>query len=73
MQLFYRTFLGGRRPRRSRIGTLVIPVQIDSKNVATVVVQNGRLMTQGVVNGVKANAGRRQLTSLQLSPGLITA
>ena len=54
-------------------GTLVVPVQIDSKNVATVVVQNGRLMTQGVVNGVKANAGRRQLTSLQLSPGLITA
>jgi hypothetical protein len=34
---------------------------------------NGRVVAQGAINAMKANAGRRELTSLQMSPGLLTA
>jgi hypothetical protein len=55
------------------LGTTVVNLQIDSKTVGNVVIQNGRVVTQGAINAMKANAGRREMTSLQVSPGLITA
>jgi hypothetical protein len=52
---------------------IVVPLQIDSKAVGTVIIQNGRVVTQGAISAMKSNAGRRELTSLQLSPGLLTS
>ena len=72
--------LGG-LPMLDRIGggvasstqTTVIPLQIDSKAVGTVIIQNGRVVAQGAINSMQSSAGRRELTSLQLSPGLLTS
>ncbi len=54
-------------------GTTVVNLQIDSKMVGNVIIQNGRVVAQGAINAMKANAGRRELTSLQVSPGLLTS
>jgi predicted amidohydrolase len=50
-----------------------VNLQIDSKTVGNVIIQNGRVVAQGAINAMKANAGRRELTALQVSPGLVTA
>jgi hypothetical protein len=55
------------------LGTTVVNLQIDSKTVGNVIIQNGRVVAQGAINAMKANAGRRELTALQVSPGLVTA
>lgn len=55
------------------LGTTVVNLQIDSQAVGNVVIRNGRVVAQGAINAMKSNAGRRELTSLQLSPGLLTA
>jgi hypothetical protein len=55
------------------LGTTVVNLQIDSKTVGNVIIQNGRVVAQGAINAMKANAGRRELTSLQVSPGLLTS
>ena len=52
-------------------GTIVIPLQIDSQTVGNVVIQNGRVVTQGAISAMKSNAGRREMTALQLSPGTL--
>jgi hypothetical protein len=57
----------------SGAGTTVVNLQIDSKTVGNVIIQNGRVVAQGAINAMKANAGRRELTALQVSPGLVTA
>ncbi len=72
--------LGG-LPMLDRIGggtassaqPIVIPLQIDSKAVGTVIIQNGRVVAQGAISAMQSSAGRRELTSLQLSPGLLTS
>ncbi len=54
-------------------GTIVIPLQIDSQAVGNVVIQNGRVVTQGAITAMKSNAGRREMTALQLSPGTLVS
>lgn len=54
-------------------GTVVVPLQIDSKAVGSVVIQDGRVVAQGAITAMKSNAGRREMTALQLSPGTLTA
>jgi hypothetical protein len=54
-------------------GTIVIPLSIDSQTVGKVVIQNGRVVTQGAITAMKSNAGRREMTALQLSPGTLVS
>jgi hypothetical protein len=54
-------------------GTIVIPLQIDSQAIGNVVIQNGRVVTQGAITAMKSNAGRREMTALQLSPGTLVS
>lgn len=54
-------------------GTVVVNIGFDSKMIGTAIVRDGRVVTQGAVNGMKSNANRRELTALQLSPGTLTA
>jgi hypothetical protein len=49
----------------------VIPLQIDSTAIGNVVIQDGRVVAQGAITAMKSNAGRRELTALQLSPGTL--
>ena len=62
--------IGGGTP--SSAPPIVVPLQIDSKAVGTVIIRNGRVIAEGALSAMKGNAGRRELTSLQLSPGLLT-
>jgi hypothetical protein len=55
------------------LGTTVVNLQIDSQAVGNVVIRNGRVVAQGAINAMKSNAGRREMTSLQMSPGLLTS
>ena len=57
----------------SNAGTVVIPLQIDSTAVGSVIIQNGRVVTQGAITAMKSNAGRREMTALQLSPGTLVS
>ncbi len=54
-------------------GTIVIPLQIDSKPIGSVIIENGRVVAEGAITAMKANAGRRELTALQLAPGTLTS
>jgi len=36
-----------------------------------VVVQDGRVVSKALQQGMKASAGRREIASLQMSPGLV--
>ncbi|MBI4905701.1 MAG: hypothetical protein HY820_18860 [Acidobacteria bacterium] len=54
-------------------GTIVIPLSIDSQAVGNVVIQNGRVVTQGAITAMKSNAGRREMTALQLAPGTLVS
>ena len=54
-------------------GTVVIPLQIDSQAVGNVVIQNGRVVTQGAITAMRSNSGRREMTALQLSPGTLVS
>jgi len=65
--------IGGGVASGAGLGATVVNLQIDSKTVGNVIVQNGRVVAQGAINAMKANAGRRELTSLQVSPGLLTS
>lgn len=65
--------IGGGVASGAGLGTTVVNLQIDSKTVGNVIIQNGRVLAQGAINAMKANAGRRELTALQVSPGLVTA
>jgi ABC-type Na+ transport system ATPase subunit NatA len=38
-----------------------------------VIIQNGRVVTQGAITAMKSNAGRREMTALQLSPGTLVS
>lgn len=60
-------------PSGGGLGTTVFNLQIDSQAVGSVVVSNGRVVARGAISAMKANSGRRELTSLQLSPGLLTS
>jgi len=51
----------------------MIPLQIDSQAAGNVVIQNGRVVTQGAITAMKGNAGRREMTALQLSPGTLVS
>jgi hypothetical protein len=53
------------------LGTTVVNLQIDSKTVGNVIIQNGRVVAQGAINAMKSNAGRREMIALQLSPGTL--
>ena len=63
--------IGGGVASGAGLGTTVVNLQIDSKTVGNVIIQNGRVVAQGAINAMKANAGRRELTALQLSPSLV--
>jgi len=65
--------IGGGVASGAGLGTTVVNLQIDSKTVGNVIIQNGRVVAHGAINAMKANAGRRELTALQVSPGLVTA
>jgi hypothetical protein len=54
------------------LGATVVNLQIDSQTVGSVVLQNGRVVAQGLQSAMKANVNRRTMASLQLSPGLVT-
>ncbi|MCC6389147.1 MAG: hypothetical protein IT167_00995 [Bryobacterales bacterium] len=54
-------------------GTIVIPLSIDSQTVGNVVIQNGRVVTQGAITAMKSNVGRREMTALQLAPGTLVS
>lgn len=54
-------------------GTSVINLQIDSQTVGSVVLQNGRVVSASGLKAMKSNSGRRELTALQISPGLVVA
>ena len=43
------------------------------KETVRVVVENPRAVQSAALSAIKANAGRRELTSLQLSPGTLTS
>ena len=54
-----------------------IPVSIDGKVIETTIletiIRHGRVVQSSVMEGLKGNAGRRELTALQLSPGTLTS
>jgi hypothetical protein len=54
-------------------GSSTIVLTIDSTTVGSVVLQNGRVVAAAGIRAMKANAGRREQTALQISPGLVTA
>ena len=43
------------------------------KETVRVVVENPRAVQSAALTATRANAGRRELTALQLSPGTLTA
>ena len=43
------------------------------KETVRVVVENRRAVQSAALSAIRANAGRRELTSLQLSPGTLTS
>lgn len=59
------------------VTTINVPLNLDGKVLAQhtiqVVSQNGRVVSASASSGVKASAGRRELTALQLSPGTLTS
>ena len=59
--------------RASLAPPVAISLNIDGKAVGTAVLQNGRVAVDGVLSAMKGNAGRRQMTALQMSPGTIVA
>jgi hypothetical protein len=63
--------IGGGVASGAGLGTTVVNLQIDSKTVGNVIVQNGRVVAQGAINAMKSNAGRREMIALQLSPGTL--
>jgi hypothetical protein len=85
--LFQQTFTAGAAPTLDRIaaGTpqaaapIVINISVPGakeffeKETVRVVVENPRAVQSAALNATRANAGRRELTALQLSPGTLTA
>jgi hypothetical protein len=63
--------IGGGVASGAGLGTTVVNLQIDSKTVGNVIIQNGRVVAQGAINAMKSNAGRREMIALQLSPGTL--
>jgi hypothetical protein len=56
----------------SNAPAIVVPLQIDSKAVGNVIIKDGRVVAEGAISAMKSNNGRRQMTALQVSPGLLT-
>ncbi len=54
-------------------GTTIIPLQIDSKPVGQVIIQNGRVVAQGALNAAKGNYGRLEMLALQTAPNAVLA
>jgi len=60
-------------------GPIVINISVPGakeffeKETVRVVVENPRAVQSAALNATRANAGRRELTALQLSPGTLTA
>jgi len=85
--LYQQTFTAGAAPRLDRIaagtpqaaGPIVINISVPGakeffeKETVRVVVDNPRAVQSAALNATRANAGRRELTALQLSPGTLTA
>ena len=85
--LFQQTFTAGAAPMLDRIpagtpqaaGPIVINISVPGakeffeKETVRVVVDNPRAVQSAALNATRANAGRRELTALQLSPGTLTA
>ena len=63
--------IGGGVASGAGLGTTVVNLQIDSKTVGNVIIQNGRVVAQGAINAMKSNAGRREMIALQVSPGTL--
>ena len=59
--------------RASIAPPMAISLNIDGKAVGAAVIQNGRVVVEGAISALKGNAGRRQLTALQMSPGTIVS
>jgi hypothetical protein len=53
--------------------TVVVPLNIDGKEVGRAIIQHGRVVTQGVLAGVKDSVGRRDMLSSLAAPGLLPA
>jgi hypothetical protein len=85
--LYQQTFTAGAAPSLDRIsagtpqatGPIVINISVPGakeffeKETVRVVVENPRAVQSAALNATRANAGRRELTALQLSPGTLTA
>ncbi len=41
--------------------------------VGTLIIRNGRVVAHGAITAMQSRTGRRELTSLQLSPGPLTS
>ena len=50
-----------------------LAVDLFEKETVRVVVENPRAVQSAAMTATKANAGRREMTGLQLSPGLIVS
>jgi len=85
--LFQQTLTAGAAPALDRIsagtpqaaGPIVINISVPGakeffeKETVRVVVENPRAVQSAALTATRANAGRRELTALQLSPGTLTA
>jgi hypothetical protein len=85
--LFQQTFTAGAAPMLDRIaagapqaaGPIIINISVPGakgffeKETVRVVVENPRAVQSAALTATRANAGRRELTALQLSPGTLTA
>ena len=54
-------------------GTIVIPLQMDSRAIGTVVIQNGRVIADGALKASQSNYRRTETALSQLSPNTIRA
>jgi len=52
---------------------LTLDGQVIERKTLEVMLKNGRAVSAAIVSGAKANAGRRELAALQLSPGALTS
>ena len=53
--------------------SIVVPLVLNSTVIGQAVIKDGRVVSQGALNGVTANDSRRELTAAQMSPGTLVS
>jgi hypothetical protein len=53
--------------------SVVVPLVLNSTVIGQAVIKDGRVVSQGALNGVTANDSRRELTAAQMSPGTLVS